>query len=394
MAVSTPSPKPSLAARLAVTISGASATAAAAAAAWGTWPALAAAAGAAAGCGAGVLLAVSWLERTDPEEAQRLQAAQAAADDAASRQSDAQSRALEVTRAAAPILARHVETARVQTREATESLTGSLSALVERLDARRGGNDEAEATSAINESEQTLRPVVGTLQSFVGSRDALVGEVAKLAAFSTELKSLAADVADIASQTNLLALNAAIEAARAGEHGRGFAVVADQVRKLSTQSGETGKRITAKLDTVSGTMLALLDSAQQNADTDRQAVAETRATIEAALARLSQAVGSLTESSAQLRADRGEIGMRISELLVGFQFQDRTSQLLSKVTEDLNGLAGAIEPDALHLIEPRRWIDSMRAGYAMNEQHANHDAASGGGGARSNAGAASSLTFF
>jgi len=391
MAASLPSSPPPLAARLAVTLAGASSAAAAAAAAWGAWPALAAAAGAAAGCGAGVLMAAYWLERRDPVEMQDLRAAQADAASAATRRSEAQAGAIEVTRAAAPIWARHVETARLQTREATDSLTGSLSALVERLDARRAGSDEAEATSAINESERTLRPVVGTLQSFVESRDALVGEVAKLAAFSSELKALAGDVADIASQTNLLALNAAIEAARAGEHGRGFAVVADQVRKLSNQSGDTGKRITAKLDTVSGTMLALLHSAQQNADADRETVAQTRATIEAALSRLSQAVGSLAGNSAQLRADRGEIGARISELLVGFQFQDRTSQMLSKVTEDLNGLASAIEPDAVHSIDPRSWLETMRAGYAMSEQHANHDAVSG---TRSGAGATSSLTFF
>jgi methyl-accepting chemotaxis protein len=391
MADSMPSPQPSLAARLALTLGCASAAAAAAAAAWGAWPALAAAAGAAAGCGAGMLLAAHWLERAGAAQMQRWREAEADAEGTAARMSEAQANAIEVTRAAAPIWARHVETARMQTREATESLTGSLSALVERLDARRAGTDEAEATSAINDSERTLRPVVGTLQSFVESRDVLVGEVAKLASFSSELKSLAGDVADIASQTNLLALNAAIEAARAGEHGRGFAVVADQVRKLSNQSGETGKRITAKLDTVSGTMLALLESAQQNADIDRQSVAETRATIESALARLSQAVGSLAESSAQLRADRSEIGMRISELLVGFQFQDRTSQMLSKVTEDLNGLVGAIEPGAAAAIEPRRWLESMRAGYAMSEQHANHDAVSG---TRSGAGTASSLTFF
>ncbi len=300
--------------------------------------------------------------------------------------------AIDATCAAAPILARHVITARDQTREATESLTGSLLSLVERLNARGAGDDEGEATSAIHESEGTLRPVVGTLEAFVDSRDALVSEVATLAAFSSELKSLAADVADIASQTNLLALNAAIEAARAGEHGRGFAVVADQVRKLSTQSGETGKRITAKLDTVSARMIALLESARQNAEADRQSVTETRASIESVLGRLSQAVGSLTQSSSQLRADRTEIGKRISELLVGFQFQDRTSQMLTKVTRDLDELTGAIAPGASHPIDPVRWVESMRAGYAMSEQHANHDVATGSGAGR-RVGAGSSFTM-
>jgi len=392
MAESLPSTQPSLAARMAITVGTCTVVSAASAAAWGAWPAFAAAGGAAAGCAAGLVMAFLWLDR--PFAARLAHARDADADtaQAAARASTEQAQSIEATCAAAPIMARHVATARDQTREATESLTGSLSALVDRLDARGAIDVEDEATAAISESESTLRPVVSTLESFVDSREALVGEVARLAAFSSELKSLAADVADIASQTNLLALNAAIEAARAGEHGRGFAVVADQVRKLSTQSGETGKRITAKLDTVSGTMLSLLESARQNADADRQSVAGTREQIESALGRLSQAVGSLAQSSSQLRADRGEIGLRISELLVGFQFQDRTSQMLSKVAEDLDALATAIAPGAAHPIDPVRWLETMRAGYAMSEQHDNHDAAGNAlQGARASG---SSLTFF
>ena len=48
-------------------------------------------------------------------------------------------------------------------------------------------------------------------------------------------------------QTNMLGLNAAIEAARAGDAGRGFKVVATEIRKLSTSTSESVKKVDSVL---------------------------------------------------------------------------------------------------------------------------------------------------
>ncbi|MDD4588114.1 MAG: methyl-accepting chemotaxis protein [Heliobacteriaceae bacterium] len=66
--------------------------------------------------------------------------------------------------------------------------------------------------------------------------------------------TIAKIIENIATQTNLLGLNAAIEAARVGDQGRGFGVVAQEVRKLSTNSAESVKQITAILKSVQNSM--------------------------------------------------------------------------------------------------------------------------------------------
>lgn len=55
---------------------------------------------------------------------------------------------------------------------------------------------------------------------------------------------------DITRQTNMIGLNAAIEASRVGEAGRGFRVVAEEIRKLSTNSGESIKEVIKIINTI------------------------------------------------------------------------------------------------------------------------------------------------
>lgn len=66
-------------------------------------------------------------------------------------------------------------------------------------------------------------------------------------------------IQSISNQTGMLGLNASIEAARAGELGKGFSVVAQEIRKLSTSSTESIKRIESILMSIESSVTNIAD---------------------------------------------------------------------------------------------------------------------------------------
>jgi methyl-accepting chemotaxis protein len=228
-------------------------------------------------------------------------------------------------------------------------------------------------------------------------KDSMLGEVTTLSQFTEALKLMAKEVGDIAKQTNLLALNAAIEAARAGEVGRGFAVVADEVRKLSTLSGETGKKISETVERVNKAITTTLDISRQYAQRDEEMIRNSEKIIDQVVTRVQQAVVGISDSSNVLRQETQFIGEEISEVLVALQFQDRVSQVLSHVCNDMDKLKSRIADYERQLaqgnmpgsIDATAWLDELSSTYTVPEQHMVHN-----GGTPRAAAATSEITFF
>ncbi|TXC65149.1 hypothetical protein FSC37_00315 [Piscinibacter aquaticus] len=145
----------------------------------------------------------------------------------------------------------HIGTAQSQMREATASLLDGFTAILAELDQIIAPSVESVVTpptldaraAVLARCEQRLQELLSGLHDSVHAREEMLGSVRELAGSSRVLVDMAEDVGKLARQTNLLSINAAIEAARAGESGRGFAVVAAEVRRLSGESGQTGRRI-------------------------------------------------------------------------------------------------------------------------------------------------------
>lgn len=293
-----------------------------------------------------------------------------------------------------PVWSEHIQMARSQTEESINALAsrfGDISRRVHETVASSSGEAGGDhvLVDLLNRSQSELDTIVEGLRTALVSKDSLLNQVTELSKFTVELSRMAKDVGDIAKQTNLVALNAAIEAARAGEVGRGFAVVAHEVRKLSMLSGETGKKIGETTEMVNRAIDATVQVSRQYAQQDQALMVSSGQVIAHVVTQFRSAAAALTAASQHLRAESEAVGREVDDVLVSLQFQDRVSQVLGQVRDDIGRLKARVSRSSEDItpLDPKDWLRELAQTYTTPEQHGAH-------GARPAASAGAEITFF
>ncbi|CAN7230143.1 methyl-accepting chemotaxis protein [Duganella sp. Dugasp56] len=304
-----------------------------------------------------------------------------------------------------PIWCRHIENSRTQMEEAVADLAGRFSSIVDKLDnavhvsSHGGGQGGPAMTEVFARSETQLGSVVVSMKSAMASKQAMLAKIKDLESFTRELRDMAEGVASIAAQTNLLALNAAIEAARAGPAGRGFAVVAQEVRNLSSRSAETGRNISNRVGLISSAILAASQAAEQSSEQEDKSMQSAEGMIDTVLQDFRRMTDELVQSSDLLKQQSVGIQGEVGEALVQLQFQDRVSQVMAHVRENMELLPALLRDNrdryhadqVLEPLDPQPLLHELQKTYAMAEEHAIH---TGSRHATPVAAAADEITFF
>jgi methyl-accepting chemotaxis protein len=293
-----------------------------------------------------------------------------------------------------PVWSGHIETSRVQMETAIASLSERFAGIVNKLDEAMRASDMAGSSmqgqdqglvAVFSNSSRELNAVLDSLRQAMASNGLMREEVLNLHHFVDELQQMAAEVANIAAQTNLLAINAAIEAAHAGETGRGFSVLAQEVRKLSAMSGETGKRMADKVALVAEAIANARHSAETSATREAASITGCEASITGVLDGFRGVTEALSESADVLKRESLGIQAEVGEALVQLQFQDRVSQVMTHVRQNMAMLPeqlaqsriGYERDGVLAAVDARALLAELEKTYAMAEERETH----GGGGA-------------
>ncbi|MFM4952017.1 methyl-accepting chemotaxis protein [Aeromonas dhakensis] len=197
-----------------------------------------------------------------------------------------------------------VATAVTEMASATQEIAGNAE-----FAASTSGDAVKLAVAGQSQVGQSQRSITGLADEVADASQIIV----ELDAHAQKISGILATISGIAEQTNLLALNAAIEAARAGEQGRGFAVVADEVRVLSRRTHDSTDEIQQMIETLQQTTrraVGGMETSRQLAGTS----VEDAESANQSLARINEAIGSISDMATQIAAAAEEQTSVTSEI--------------------------------------------------------------------------------
>lgn len=212
-------------------------------------------------------------------------------------------------------------------------------------------NEKISLLSEKRTDSQKLKEITETVEKQVKATE---NEVSNISEGVEMLNKTIAVIASVASETNLLAMNASIEAAHAGDAGKGFAVVAEEIRKLSVQTAENAKNITAALKNMSNLIMNASDSSKKTGN---------------AFSQISTQVTTFVSDFQKIIDDYTNVVDRNKEIDSHFSKISETAQVTSSQVDDISS---SIEKNNRSVSGIERYIKEITEIVVQNTKEALH----------------------
>ncbi len=245
-----------------------------------------------------------------------------------------------------PILSQHVMDSREHTEQEIISLTGRFAGIVSELqqivdsaDNTLGGQ-HYHLDSVVNTSRDFLQPVVELLRRIHLVEHNVMGELQKLSAHLGGLDGIAGEVGELTAKIKLLALSAAQQTPLTEEQNQGFAADAG---KLADDFLQIDRQLRGKVNDIAKEVNIIEKMSESSVQVDDSTLFQAEANINQTLSHLGLALTHYRDDVATLRNNAEQIRSEISNVLVALQFQDRVSQILTQVENNLLNMQKTIE---------------------------------------------------
>jgi methyl-accepting chemotaxis protein len=237
--------------------------------------------------------------------------------------------------------------------------------------AGEGSSDSRSFETLIERCSGTLVKILNVTEEAGEISQRAIERIRQMDKASQSISGAIEQLEQIAYGNKILALNARIEAARAGEHGAGFAVVAMEVISQTERSQKVNAQVSKLILNLRALAGSTLEDLQRMNERDRKRVEQCRGEVNESLRDLQGAHDEMKTMLTGMTEKGTALSQEIGAAVRGLQFQDRTSQRIAHVIEDLETVRTRLTTrfgDGGNGIDAEIASDEGLSSYTMHEE--------------------------
>jgi len=168
-----------------------------------------------------------------------------------------------------------------------------------------------------------------------------------------------------------------------------FSDIGPHINRAERQSKQITEALSQSDGGVTGLALAC-DHALAPVLQDASLSAESASAVRRVLEMVHQAVNALEDIAKPFNHETQMVAAQVERMYVGFQYQDRISQMMALLEGDIARLQQAVAGTGDEALDVQPWLARLESQYAMAEQRQDH----GGASSTAQAGDNNETTFF